>query len=331
MQVNSIGQPPDADTIRSSLVVEVGGSALPDDRRREIHSSITAMVAAELAESARGVLAEQVKVIAKADHDLRRRPENEISVALRLGDLHLPPANVRRLEHDIRSVIYEAIARPLDDGETTRQPEDRADELPSQVERPPEDDALGAVPSGVRSGTGAAGVPSAVCVCTAYRYGDRIPVETAADPEGRPLLQNGLPPWRPVWRGQSPTEDYWLIAVYLNNTGSDTAVLLLRNGARESVGPNEVLIGLANNTPWAKEIWAYNYCVGRQVSVVTDGNTRAYNYMRLQKGQCREGTHAIVFRKPGFLGWWFDIGHIELSRFWEFFGGNICKFTWQTG
>ncbi len=330
MQINSIGLAPDVDAILSSFVVEVGGSALPEDRRREIQSRVAATVAAQLTESARVALATDARELGQTNDDTLRNADTESTVALRFNNLYLPRASLRRLERDIRGTIDETIAHLTDEGDSTRQLEDRANEFYSPAGRPRRD-ALDAVPTGVRARTGAAGIRPAVCVCTADRYGDRIPVETAADPEGRPLLQNGQPPWRPVWRGQSPTQDYWIIAVYLNDTGMDAARLLLRNGAPESVGPNEVIIGLANNTVWAKEIWAYNYCAGRQASVVADGNTSAYNYMRLQRGECREGTHAIVFRKPGFLGWWFDIGHIELRTFWDFFGGTICEFTWRVG
>jgi hypothetical protein len=51
-------------------------------------------------------------------------------------------------------------------------------------------------------------------------------------------------------------------------------------------------------------------------------------WMLLEKSSCREGADTIVFRKPGFLGIWHDVGHVPPELFWQAFGGTVCDFRW---
>lgn len=99
---------------------------------------------------------------------------------------------------------------------------------------------------------------------------------------------------------------------------------------RPPVPRNQVLVGLANGTDWAKEIWSENVCSGRLGSVYQDGPNLTPRRMLLNMPTCREGTDTIVFRKPGFWGIWHDVGHFPPELFWQAFGGTVADFTWVT-
>jgi hypothetical protein len=94
------------------------------------------------------------------------------------------------------------------------------------------------------------------------------------------------------------------------------------------VSKNQALIGLANQTDWAKEIWVENLCAGRTASVFQSGTNSAPNRMRLDQAECWQGADTIVFRKPGFWGIWHDVGHFPPGLFWQAFGGTWADFSW---
>jgi len=37
----------------------------------------------------------------------------------------------------------------------------------------------------------------------------------------------------------------------------------------------------------------------------------------------------IVLGKPQFVGYWWDVGYIDLYWLWDFFGGTRTEFTWD--
>ena len=166
---------------------------------------------------------------------------------------------------------------------------------------------------------------SDMCVCASGVPGDRINLTSAQIH----WFVDGvwtLPP-DPI-----PGEDFWVIAVQLDSAPFNWARLILRNGAtfNPPVPRDQVLVGLANGTDWAKEIWSENLCSGRLGSVYQDGPNLTPRRMLLNMPTCREGTDTIVFRKPGFWGIWHDVGHFPPELFWQAFGGTVADFTWVT-
>lgn len=167
--------------------------------------------------------------------------------------------------------------------------------------------------------------PFDVCVCASGVPGDRIGI-TAEDIRWSVDGVWTPPPSPPAKSG----EDFWVIAVYLDSAPFNAARLILRNGATfdPPVPRNQVLVGLANATEWAKEIWAENLCSGRTGSVYQEGPNGTPRRMLLTMPACREGADTIVFRKPGLWGTWHDVGHFPPELFWQAFGGTVADFTW---
>jgi hypothetical protein len=119
----------------------------------------------------------------------------------------------------------------------------------------------------------------------------------------------------------------------LDNAPFNYAKLTLENGAPDGVTAGQVLIGLANGTDWAKEVWYWNSCVGNLMVIRQTGPNLTPNFMQVNIDLPPYPPNAIpsmVFRKPGFLGFWHDVGHFPLfhTRFAEFFGGTKATFTW---
>jgi len=122
----------------------------------------------------------------------------------------------------------------------------------------------------------------------------------------------------------------WVIAVALDSAPFNWARLVLRNGAtwNPPVLRSQVLVGLANETDWAKEIEAFNLCSDRIGAVYQAGPNGTPRRMLLSAPDCREGADTIVFNKPGFLGFWHPVGHFPPSSFFRAFGGTVADFTW---
>lgn len=166
----------------------------------------------------------------------------------------------------------------------------------------------------------AAAAAASVCVCAGGVHGDRI---NASPPyPWWDAVGNFLPPPS----GTPP----WVIAVSLDTARWNWALLLLSDGATANppVPKSQVVVGLANSTSWAKEIWAQNFCIGRMASVFQSGTNTTPNRIRLDRAVCWSGADTIVFRKPGFLGTWHDVGHYGATEFWQVFGGTVADFTW---
>jgi hypothetical protein len=106
----------------------------------------------------------------------------------------------------------------------------------------------------------------------------------------------------------------------------DLLRLLVEPGAPFGIGANQTQVGLASSVSWAKEIVAWNLCRGRLSSVFQATTNSTPTFMLLQRG-C-DGADTIIFRKPGFLGIWYDIGHFDDRLFWTVFGGRRLTFTW---
>lgn len=130
-----------------------------------------------------------------------------------------------------------------------------------------------------------------------------------------------------------PGRNFLIIAIALHvdniwgaTPTGDLLRLIVEPGAAFGLGPNEMLVGLASEVDWAKEIWAWNLCRGRIASVQQNGRNDVASYMLLNNG-CN-GAHTIVFSKPQFFGVWADVNHLDLSLFWTLFGGKRLTFTW---
>jgi hypothetical protein len=163
----------------------------------------------------------------------------------------------------------------------------------------------------------------AVCICASGVPGDEIAI-TAADIV---WFVGG------VWTPPPSGNPFWRIAVALDAGGRNWAELILRDGAtfNPPVPRNQALVGLANITGWAKEIWSDNLCSGRLGSVFQGGVNTTPRRMLLDQASCANGADTIVFRKPGFLGIWYDVGHFPPGLFWRAFGGTWGDYTWKIG
>jgi hypothetical protein len=133
-----------------------------------------------------------------------------------------------------------------------------------------------------------------------------------------------------TWTPPPSGNPFWTIAVVLDGPAWNWARLILHDGATfdPPVSKNETVIGLANETDWAKEIWFDNLCSGRTGSLFVSGFDLEPRRTRLSPAGCYSGTDTIVFRKPGFFGIWEDIGHWQPSEFWKMFGGTRGDYTW---
>lgn len=123
------------------------------------------------------------------------------------------------------------------------------------------------------------------------------------------------------------------IFLFVNNIfgrafSGDTLKLTVEPGAPFGIGPNEMKVGLASRTNWAKEIYAWNLCKGKLASVHQSGPSGVANYMLLTRG-CN-GADTIVFTKPQFGGVWADVANVSGSGFWPVFEGRQLTFTWLT-
>ncbi len=133
------------------------------------------------------------------------------------------------------------------------------------------------------------------------------------------------------WIAPPDGEEFWKIGIQLDVARFNAAELQLRNGATWSppVPRSQVLVGLANDTDWAKEIEAFNLCSGRIGSVYQSGRNAVPHRMLLSAPNRREGADTIVFHKPGFAGFWHPVGHFPPVWFWRAFGGTVADFVWR--
>jgi hypothetical protein len=149
------------------------------------------------------------------------------------------------------------------------------------------------------------------------------------------VAQYGRPvPWRPAWQPPPTGGTSWPIAVYLDNAPFNIARLDVYDGAPYSLAENEFILGLANATTWAKKIYYWQSCVGRVVSVSQSGKSSVPDEARIaidMPPYPPSPIPSLLFRKPGFLGSWHDVGHFPYfhTNFSAFFGGTRSVFTWM--
>jgi hypothetical protein len=159
------------------------------------------------------------------------------------------------------------------------------------------------------------------CVCATTLPGNRIQPSNAQ-----------IRWWNPDGTFTRPPADAveWTVALYPVAGSSDALRISIRDGsaAIPRITKSQVLVGLANRTDWAKEIWAINICTGRTQSVFQSKKNATYQRMLLDKAACRAGSDTIVFRKPGFFGVWIDIANFAPAWFWPAFGGTVLDFEW---
>ena len=163
------------------------------------------------------------------------------------------------------------------------------------------------------------GEAQAGCICYGWLPGVRIPAKLKDI-----LWWDTTGAWVPP-PGPGPA---WIVALRMDPWCY--ARMRIANGATASppVPKNQALIGLANLTSWAKEIWASNLCIGRVASVSQSGTNAIPVRMLLDMPSCNQGMDTIVFRKPGFLGIWHDVAHFAGEWFWAALGGTVTDFTW---
>jgi hypothetical protein len=247
------------------------------------------------------------EVIKQAHDELRARGVSdefldERDLRSSLDELPLPERDRRILEAKVRQ-LARRMRQPQDggnggvDGANPR----------GGTERPPRPSAYGMIQQASYNA-------GHICICMAT---------------GIPGLTQSLSSLNPL-PAPLPGQNFILIAVGLFFPWppiiSDVLRLVVEPGAPFGIGPSEMLVSLASEVGWAKEIIAWNLCRGRLASVFQGGANSTPSFMRLQRG-C-DGTDTIVFRKPGFLGIWDNIANFDFALFWTVFGGRRLTFTW---
>jgi hypothetical protein len=109
---------------------------------------------------------------------------------------------------------------------------------------------------------------------------------------------------------------------------TDTLRLTIEDGAPFGLGASDMLVGLASEVDWAKEIVSWNLSRGRLASVFQAQTNASPNFMQLKR-ECN-GADTILFNKPGFLGVWGTRANFDFQLFWTVFGGKRLTFTWVT-
>jgi len=133
---------------------------------------------------------------------------------------------------------------------------------------------------------------------------------------GQILPLDNLNPLPPL----PPGETELLIGVFL--PAPDTLRLRV---ALNVVKTEQMIVGLATEVWWAKEIVAWSNTTGRTVSVFSENHNTNPNFMTIDQSQ----VATIVFRKPVlFPWWWWDLANLDQNLFWTVFGGHRLTFTW---
>ncbi|QBR92719.1 hypothetical protein [Nocardioides euryhalodurans] len=192
------------------------------------------------------------------------------------------------------------------------------------------DEATRAVRVAVAATTGSDRAADGVRVCATRIPGDVITIDPV------PWWQGGG--WRlpsgPRPPGLPP--DAWVVAIYLDQHGWNAArmVVLPRrptDPAGSFLPKSDSLVGLSNDTDWAKEIRAENVCSGSVRSVFQPGRSASTRWMTLGAASGDDGEDTVLFRKPGFLGIWHDVGHFRSDQYWAAFGGTSVDYRWRRG
>ncbi|WP_433359467.1 hypothetical protein [Streptosporangium sp. CA-115845] len=142
-------------------------------------------------------------------------------------------------------------------------------------------------------------------------------------------------PWKPAWR-PPPDDSTWVFAVQLDDNAWNWARLTIGDGGSAINGPlaaNEMELGLANDTDWAKELWYWNTGAGPRVRLYKSGvaATPSVRTVAIDPPPYPPNSiPSLIFKKPGVFGIWHDVGHFPLyrTRFFEFFSGTRATFTW---
>jgi hypothetical protein len=170
--------------------------------------------------------------------------------------------------------------------------------------------------------TGGDRAADSVSVCVARVPGDRINITAVPwyDADG-------------VWQPPPARRDYWIVAMALDDGKWNWARLQVSNRSRlghpTPMPSYQSEVGLSNDTAWAKEIRAENLCSGSVQSVYQPGTNTVARWMTLVQPFGNEGVDTLLFRKPGFLGIWHDVGHIAPVQYWRAFGGTAVNYTWR--
>lgn len=137
--------------------------------------------------------------------------------------------------------------------------------------------------------------------------------------------------------GEPPLGDSFYIAIvdpYPNplwpwQKEGDIIRMVIDRGVTQNLGPDDMIIGLANICPsgWAKEMYAYSKCGFRTGTVQQPHYNAIPSYLRLQRAAYR-GPDTVVLRKPEFGGIWIDKLHFDPGQFWTALGSRIVKLTW---
>lgn len=240
------------------------------------------------------------EAIRQAHDELRARGVSEefldeSGLRTSLDELPLPESDRRILEAKIRQLSRRTTRlRPIDgDGGVDREDS----EEPPARPRPPRRPSSGTIQQ-------ASHISDHICICMVTG----IPGAMISLINYNPSI---LPPAHTI--------------AFLPPSG-DAVICRVEPGAPFGIGPTEIRVGLASAVSWAKEIVAWHLCRGRLSTVFQEGTNSTANFMLLERG-C-DGADTIIFRKPGFLGIWVDVFHLESRLFWPMFGGKRLTFTW---
>lgn len=97
-----------------------------------------------------------------------------------------------------------------------------------------------------------------------------------------------------------------------------------RDPTEERMTNDQILVGLRNESAWAKEIQGWTTCLCQVDYVHQDRYTGQYVWMFISKEQ----VDTLVFAKAKFLGVMTAMYSFESVEFWKLLGGHILTFDW---
>ena len=99
-----------------------------------------------------------------------------------------------------------------------------------------------------------------------------------------------------------------------------------------SLAPNQSLVTFTVTTGSGKDLSFWNGCVPGEVAKLHEsGASGAPVTLLIQRPASNDRLHGVdtvVFRKPGFLGIWSDVAHLDPDTFWALAGGRTVTFSW---
>ncbi len=285
--------------IKPYLNVSIKGLDLSDEDAARIKSQIQQMVTPDLVKYQQARLQE-----AKIKH----KPPRATAELVKHEKAKLRKAKVKKLQVIDRNTINVSLkGLPLPDEDTKR--------LESQIQQMVKRMLPREIPEPKDSEISENSPEVKVYDCAVFVY--------LCYPPGATIPLNDLIPEPP-----HPGRNYYLVAMFLpldDCFPEDWLVMKVEDGAPFGLDPNEALVGLINNTEWAKEIWAWGEGIGTVSWIGQD--TTSYNPVWMTISP--DVTDTIFFKKARLFGLMGDMYNFDRGNFWTVFLGKRVTFTWM--